>query len=250
MNSWLKFRALTRVGLPHSTPLLPALLLLVLSASGCATSEQPVGRSDFAARRQNIKTVAIVQPDVKIIKKVVGNPEQPLTEDDARVATELMTLLSHEFSDRSFKVQVANLDSESHDRTQSAYDQISYGQLNDAQHPTLTVPKNVGGATDIARSNKVDAVVFTAFQGVTRSHGSVAAEVATDVVVAVATMGIIVPAKSPNGADQLLVVLVDGADGNVLWQNQSTETWPVEVPTFEDKDIAPMMTAVFEKFPP
>ncbi len=223
---------------------------IISAISGCATPSSVIQTSDFASRRQTIKTVAVAMPDVQIVRKMLGGTGQQLTEDDSRVAARLSGLVSSQFSSRGFEVRSAAVTAANHPDTQSAYDEISYQQRNAIQHPSLGSTYNIGSdAAAIAQANSADGVIFVTFQGLTRSHSSVAAEATKDTLITLGTAGLISPTREPNGSAVLLVAFVDGRTGDVLWQNQDVEIWGVSVPAFDNDDLARMVTKVLDKFP-
>ena len=82
---------------------------------------------------------------------------------------------------------------------------------------------NLGSeAEDVARELGSDGLFFVECHVEQRTGGSVGTELATKMLVGVATAGLLVPLAEPAGKIVVDAVLVDGRTGKALWGNSAS----------------------------
>ena len=245
----------TNGGATGATPGLAALWTLWLAgtallACSCATANVPPN-PQAQARLETMKSVAVLTPDVRLVRRSIGGSEEQLRDMDIQASGQLTTLVAAEFSQRGFQTRESPAARTVTTEVQSAHDQIKYEQRFELEHPTLLASGNMATpAAAIAKQTGADGLVFVKLEGYRRSGGSIAGEVATKTLIGAATMGMVVPLKDPNAAAVLAVTLVDSKAGGVLWCNEASDVWGLTLPDFGESDLAEMVTKVFEHFPP
>ncbi len=222
-------------------------LLLVLAGCAATANTPRYEHAQVSARAAAIKSVAIATPDVYLVRKGIGSAER-LYADDQRVADELRGLVAAALSQRGVTTTDVELEDDTRTQLRSAYDVINYEQLSAEQHSTLGGRYDLGpDVAAVAERAGAHGIVFVVFKGATRTGGSVAAEVALKTLIGAST-GVIL-FKEPNGAALLIVTLVDGKTGEVLWEDRVGETWSTLIPDFDRDDLAAMVKNVFATFP-
>jgi hypothetical protein len=220
--------------------------LLLCSCAATSVADNPETRT----RLQALKSVSVLSPDVQLVRRFIGGSEEQLRAQDAQASTELITLVAAQFSSRGFAAKQGPAAAKVTADTQSAYDQIAYGQRYELEHPTLQAVGNLAApAAAIAKQTGADGLVFVKLEGYKRSAGSIAGEVAAKTLIAAATGGMLIPLKDANAAASLGVTLVDARTGDVLWSNVATEAWGLTVPDFGESDLANLVTKAFANFP-
>jgi len=193
------------------------------------------------------KHVAVVAPDVQLVRHSLSSSDEQLRVEDAQAASDLSSLIETELTQRGFIATSAGLTDVTTSSIQSEYDLIAYQQRWEQDHPTLRNDSSLApDVALIAKKTGVDALMFVRLQGFKRSAGSVAAEVGVDLLLAV---GPLMPAKAPNASAELTLTLVSGKSGAILWENQVQENWGLTMPSFGSADMAGMVTKAFETFP-
>ena len=237
------------------SPLLLHVMLaagILIALHGCtpqtATENQDL---EFKSRSAAIKAVIVIGPDVQIVRRETGGQEVKLTDYNMRVSAELVELIANAFSQRGFEAKGGPLTESIRLPVVSAYDELAYRQSISDLHPALGDRHSLGsGIGLIAKQTGADALVFIKFQGLTRSSGSVASEIAKKAAIVAFSAGLIQPEKAPAGSTLLDVAFVDGKTGHVLWENRDKEVWGWGTrPTFNREELSDMTTKVFANFP-
>ncbi|MGH7864584.1 MAG: hypothetical protein ACREQB_06315, partial [Candidatus Binataceae bacterium] len=212
--------------------------LLILG--GCAIPNAArYDDAQFRARITAIKSVAIVTPQVQLVRKGIGSSER-LYAEDQRVADELRGAVAATLSQRGFATSSVQLSDDVRTQLRSAYDVIDYEQLNAERHSTLSGRYDLGPeVAAVAERAGADGIVFVVFEGVTRSGASVAAEYVFKILLGAGT-GVVLP-KDSNGAAILIVTFVDGRSGDVLWEDRVGEIWTALIPDFDRDELDGMV---------
>ena len=219
---------------------------MLSSCAAANVAENP----QIKTRLQAIRSVAVLPPDVQLVRRFIGGSEEQLREQDALASSALVTLVAAQFSGRGLAAKQSPAAAKVTADTQSAYDQIAYGQSYELEHPTLQAPGNLAApAAAIAKQTGADGLVFIKLEGYKRSAGSIAGEVAAKTLIGAATMGLLVPLKDANAAASLGVTLVDSKTGDVLWSNVASDAWGITVPDFSESDLTTLVTKAFANFP-
>jgi hypothetical protein len=226
------------------------LVLIAPIACSCTSVNVAPENPETRTRLQVIRSVVVIAPDVQLVRRVIGGTEEPLHDEDALAATNLAALVGNELSSHGFQTKQSLAADKAPNSIQSVYDQISYEEKYELEHPTLRSLSNLGSAAaSLGKQTGSDAIVFVKFTGYKRLGGSIAGEAAKATLVTITTMGIYTPPKDPNTAAELAVMMVDSKTGDVLWSNMASEVWIITMPDFGPSDLEKMVTKVFANFP-
>jgi hypothetical protein len=226
-----------------------AVALLVLVA-GCTTTVRQ--HPEFAARRAQITGVAVMPPDVTVMRKVFKGDDEPLLADAATARARLPLAIAAELRKRGFTVKPALLDEPDvagddelryqttlvTGRFRAAGMQLQpFAGMGKAQAAgwRLSIGPEVNRFADHAG---VDALVFAQMAGWTKSGG----EIARDVAVTVLTLGNLIYYRQ---AAVVQVALVDGTTGEILWANVGRTVNR----DFTGDGLDGMVRAAFDGFP-
>jgi hypothetical protein len=221
----------------NRSPKISVLLVTSLIAFGSCTTTMRQN-PNFAARRRQITTVAVMPPEVKIhLTTVKRANRKPLPEDEANLRSRLPGAVAKALEARGFAVRKPEvfqaklaessdlrlLTTQVNDSFLQAAHEAYAGQNWDGSpdEPTSTAgryQRSLGPAVaSIADHAAADALVLVDMEGFRSSPGAIALEFAESIVIGVLTLGGAYVGP-PMGAT-LVVALVDGASGDVLWQN-------------------------------
>jgi hypothetical protein len=235
--------------------LLAGVGLLVCAGVGCTPTTSIRKHPQFADRRAKISSVAVVPPEVEVIRVVFKGDNEPLPEEASRISARLPDLIAAELRRRGFTVKDACLDeqhfgTEPDLRFQTTQAQQAFTTASGQMYRTVAMKKpeaenfqsTLGpGVNPLADHADVDALIFVKMGGFKKSAGEVAKNVAVTILFAVT--GAIV-AQPTQGAG-MRIALVDGATGDVLWANVAGTTGD-----FEGAGLEKMIKGVFKEFPP
>lgn len=234
-----------------------AVCLVAIFACSCATV--PLN-PELKTRIEVARTVAVVAPDVEIIRYVSGGGHEDLPEEEATMASDLTAQVSTELSGHGFEVKTALSSKTTAAAIRSAYSQMAYAYNMSAMPATFdanyaqqaaSIPSaspadyTFGFGPDcalIASQSGADALLLVRFQEFKRSAAHVGRELAADFVVGMLTMGLFVPQPAPARGALLAVTFVDGKTGDVLWGNQVAANGLLESPNS-------LVSAAFGTFP-
>jgi hypothetical protein len=226
--------------------LMPPLMLLLCSCS--TTQVNPVQDAAVRARIASVKKVAILKPDVQIERKKYAGEFEPQLDEDQAVATRLEPLVVDQFMQRGFTAGDAKLPAATGQMIQSAYDQINYVTERKLEHPTMESAFSLGAEFTTTTSKLgAQAVVFVNLRAWARSGAGSATELALKALLAAGT-GVVI-SKSDSAQALLVLVLVDGKTGEIIWWGQGFESWGLGVPDFGTDDLANLVTKALAQFP-
>jgi hypothetical protein len=203
---------------------------------------------EFHARCREIETVAVLPPEVQVVRIVLRGQEEMHEEEEA-VLRDLPGIVSRELEQHGFDAHPAFGEEPRPEapelrfettQIQRAYDRVSAEMYATAMLPSdraLQYECSVGPDVGLfAQEGEADALVFLRYHGWQKS----ADEVARDIVLGV-LFG--VPSTAPSGAI-LEVALVDGATGEVLWANKAGQQGSVSPEMLEA-----LVNGAFRAFP-
>jgi len=233
--------------------------ILCSCAANTTVRQHPECKVRFAAA----KTAMLVPPESEVVfKSSQGSTKLP--EEAAKAAKDLSALVAAELSQRGFQVKsgeiqvssVDNMDDNPAHATavKGMYDRLAlemYGSYTMPESQALAYRYTLGPeAAELAKQAEAGSLVFVRLRMWKRSGGDNAAETGKNLLIGMATLGMVVPPKNPSGAAVLQVVLVDGSTGDVLWGNQISEVsfTLVGKPNFLD-DLKEMVADLFKPFP-
>jgi len=232
-----------------------AVTAIALMLAGCTTTVRK--HPEFAQRRAKIANVAVLPPDVEVVRVVFKGDNQLLNEEAARIRSRLPDLIAAAMRKQGFTVKEAGLDeqhfAEKPDlRFQTTQLQDAFARADQQMFKVVQMSKSEAEnykttlGTDvitIADHADVDALVVAKMNGFKKSGGEIAKDVAITVLIAVATLGNAVATQPTKGAS-LQVALVDGTTGDILWANTAGTAGD-----FEDSGLGAMVEQVFKGFP-
>ncbi len=232
-----------------------AAALLVCTGTGCTPTTTVRKHPQFAERRAKISSVAVVPPEVEVIRVVFKGDNEPLPEDAARITTKLPDLIAGELRRRGFTVKDACLDEQHFGtapdlRFQTTQAQQAFSTASAQMYQTVAMKKpeaencqsTLGpGVNPLADHANVDALIFVKMGGFKKSGG----EVAKDVAMTVLFLAIGAIVTQPTQGAGIRIALVDGATGDVLWANVAGTSGD-----FEGAGLHKLIGETFKEFPP
>jgi hypothetical protein len=232
-----------------------AVGLLVCTGVGCTPTTSIRKHPQFADRRAKISSVAVVPPEVEVVRVVFKGDNEPLPEEAARISARLPDLIAAELRRRGFTVTDACLDeqhfgTEPDLRFQTTQAQQAFATAGAQMYRTVLMKKpdaenyqsTLGpGVNPLADHANVDALIFVEVGGFKKSGG----EVAKDVIMTILFLAIGAYVTQPTQGAGMRIALVDGATGDVLWANVGGTTGD-----FEGAGLDKMIKEVFKEFPP
>jgi hypothetical protein len=214
------------------------VVLAALVLAGC----QP-RHLEFSPRAAQLRRIAIVPPDVTLVRIVFSGDDEPLTAESDVARRALPAAIAHELEAHGFVVRPSGLD----DGQAPVDPAVRYqATVALARHQTLVSDvlggKPVGSlGPDVGRladHADVDALLFVNLVGMTKSGG----QVARDLTVTVLTLGGLVYKTS---ATRLFVTMVDGTTGQALWWGSGL----TEALAFDGAALRDLVHEVFERMP-
>ena len=92
-----------------------------------------------------------------------------------------------------------------------------------------------------------DTVVFVNLRAWARSGAGSATELALKTLLAMGT-GVVI-SKEDSARALLVIVLVDGKTGEIIWWGQGFESWEMRIPDFGTEDLSNVVAKAFAQFP-
>lgn len=242
--------------IPNPAPAKWVILTLSLLLFACAAQTTVRQHADFAARRQSLRSVAVLPPDVAAVLVVFKGDNQPLPEEEAKVSKEIPSALEQLLSERSMTATLVDFSAEDVDpelrlavsqaqRTFNSVLRDTYAKgVSISEREALKYKASLGPqAADLADRLGVDALLFSQYSEFHKSEGEVASDVTKSVLIFAATLGSVI-AVSPVYGATLQGALVDGSTGEILWADTVGRTEMHESP------VTPLVGALFRQFPP
>jgi hypothetical protein len=197
----------------------------------------------FSPRAAALRRIAIVPPDVTLVRIVFSGDDEPLAAESDVARRALPPAIARQLAAHGFVVRPSGLDDAAEPVDQAVRYQATIAL---ARYQTLvsdllqgrragSLGPDVGRLADHA---DVDALLFVSLVGMTKSGG----QVTRDVTVTVLTLGGLVYKTS---ATRLVVALVDGTTGQPLWwSSRLTDTL-----AFEGAPLESLVHDAFEPMP-
>lgn len=241
--------------------LTPAIAIAATLLAACADTTRVRQDPQFASRRAAISTVAVLPPNVQFSLRV-GDASEKLVEASHRIATELGPLVVTRLEQKGFTPKADAFEEAYASRMEGprqlaeliekAYSEVDtktgVWDLALKDH-ALNYQRSLGkSAVDLASHAHADALLFTMFHGWTRTTGSIAGEVATKIVLT-ALLGLLVPPDT-SAYSRMLVALVDGRTGDVLWTNWTGKpsfAWAAK--DYDSDELSRFVEELFGGFP-
>jgi hypothetical protein len=226
------------------------VLVAMLALTACTTATTVRQHEDFAGRRTRIARVAVVPPEVDATLIVFKGTNEPLPEEVTRVSAVLPELLKRGLEEHGFVVAlpVAEDGMESELRAMIAQLRQTTAQVNADMYESVALDTSkamkysasVGPqVAELADALDADALLLASYAEFHKSSGETARDVTIAVLVGAATLGNFIPIPVKYGAS-LVVMLVDGVTGELLWSNVAARGELVESP------IDPLVAEIFQ----
>ncbi len=204
-----------------------AILAIFLNV-GCALTtvrEHP----DFASAKRHVNTVAIIPPEVEIVRLVFDGDNQRLPQREREVFEQLMTQIPQLLKERGYEVRESQLETLHKDEDDIRYEleqlKTAYKQASKELYEKPAVPPeeaykfkvSVGPVINqFAERAGVDALVVVYCSGFEKSGGLQAKEIVASALLAALTGSYVV---SQNQGASVEAALIDGTSGDILWSN-------------------------------
>lgn len=205
-----------------------SFLSLLILAAGCATTTTRT-HPELDEQLNHIDTVVIAPPRVEITYLTLTGENERLLEQERLIGNELLALAESRLIEEGFEVLPFDFETAMKENDDFAYTvtQVREGfdkakedlrlgrMISPDQASKLTV--SLGEAVNtVSAWTGADAILLLRYQGFDKSGGHMAKDVATSVLVAVLTAGMMFPMQAAEGAITE-AALIDGATGEVLW---------------------------------
>lgn len=222
--------------------LIAAISMLSL-LSGCTSTSTLVRQHpDFASAKRNVRTIAVLPPDVEFTHVVfTGENARDANEEDI-IRKELIMAAKKVIEERGYTVKVElleRLDGSDkpfmfeYEQLKTAYVQVAKdlyknGAISDEESTKFKV--SIGPvANTFSAASGADALILMRYSGFDKSTGQMAKDIFVSALIA-ALLRSNTAATPAKGAGTVEVVLIDGVSGDILWTNiQGSTTSPYDV---------------------
>ena len=194
--------------------------------AACATSR---AFPELEARRGRITRIAVLPP-AATFKRITFQGDDPrMTAEEGTARASLPEMIAAKLrehglvatdgsppqgSDLAF--QTAEL--------QAVFDQALGELIRASVQPAAQGHRSLGSqAARVAGPLNADALMLARVEGFSKSGGEIAKDFAKSLAVGVATFGLFIPVE-PTSGSAIVVALVDGDNGDVLWSNMAHST--------------------------
>ena len=209
------------------------MIIIAIVISGCANPPKTSIRqsSEFYNRNVDIKTIALMPPEVAVELQVFSGENESVPQEEIRISKLLKSKLTSYLKvrgfntiDPNFEAMIENDEDLSFELTQlkearnSAMETVYASALMPIEK-SKNINQSLGAAVNqFASVANADALLFAKYSGYKLSAGSQTADIAKGVLFAV-LIGSDQINTTPPRAGVLQLVLVDGRTGKVLWSN-------------------------------
>ena len=204
------------------------LPLISLLLAACSTTKPSLPEAQLA-KLHSLRKVAILPPQVEVYSVAVGGAKEQLTQQELQVTNELIDSVRQQLADQGRDAQATGVGTKKADDAEQlfrdtwlreTYDRIAQG-LHPAPPTTAAAfAADLGAeAKAVTQELGADGLILIRCHAEQRTRGSVAGEMATKLLVGIATAGMFMPPGDPAGTIVVDAALVDGGSGNVVWSN-------------------------------
>lgn len=242
-------------------PFIISWVLIVLLVGCAARNPYLRQHSDIDAHCDEIKNIAIFPPNVKIFEIAFGKQPQLLAEEMEQTTKDLVKLIAEELSKRGFNTTPFYQGQTSQSDSEKIFQEFEIEKLyinlsEELAKSTTTSQKKqfeclLGDEVkSIISSTNSDALFLAMFKGYSRTAGSISADITGKVMIAIITVGLIIPPKAPSGYEELQAALVDAKTGDVLWFNRVIDVYTGFIPPdFQEDEMKKLIKKLFKDFP-
>lgn len=231
-----------------------AICGLLVAAPGCATARV---HSVFKERQRSIHVVAALPPDVTVYRLTFKGDHELLHEHVPPMTATVIREIETSFRQKGYTVP--HLDPADPQLTQDPQlrsaifnaQQVFAKRLEEIHRHWRfatfdhTIGPEVNQFADLARS---DALVFSRCEGVKKSGGEIARDVAKTTLIAAATLGGLLVIY-PTAATIVQIGVVDGDTGELLWYHSNLNTDQARFDPTNTKKLAKVVRGLLKPFP-
>ena len=251
---------LSRIDHADAACSLLSVALLWAWSSGCAARQPTPPPQEAVSRYAAIRNIAILPPEVELDLMSVGGGKEPLTEEAAQAAKDLVDMIGSEFAEQGRKAGPVEVAGESNTDPEKLFRDVwirqSYERIGEELGRPLA-PALVYSGFSLGESTKnvalqmgADGLLFVKCKGHRRTGGSVAGELLTKGLIGAATAGLVVIPEDPIAGIIIGVALVDGKTGDLLWANRASESkFGFAPPNFDKGMLGPLVKTLFKTTP-
>jgi len=238
-------------------------LLLIFLAVGAASALSSCStvrmHENFKERQKEVASLNIVSSEV-VIERIVFKGDNEMQFEESKTASEWIkreveTILAKKGYDiEHFELNPAYLEQYPELKTKMSRIKDKYkavaGDIQNEIYKRMKfgeIKYSIGDEiSEIADLVDADLLVFSTAQGFTKSGGEIAKDFTKAVLLGVGTLGNYVH-MAPTAGMQMVVSIVDGDNGDILWHNISNPQQKVNPTKF--KEIQRMVKFTLNKFP-
>ncbi|MBN1586052.1 MAG: hypothetical protein JW937_01330 [Candidatus Omnitrophica bacterium] len=228
---------------------LVGLIALGTMLSGCGMKWV---HPDFEARSAQISRVAVVPMEIDVYKLTFGGEHEPMPEEIAQLTENSIETLEQTFSDKGYEIKKLDLsdaallaDPELRDAYHKLKGQYSQALKDISKRTKKKFEYKVGPEINIlADEADTDALVFVAIDAFKKTGGQIAKDMAKTVLIGVLTGSVMIHNTS---AANMLVGMIDGNNGDILWLNNNATEQAVNVSNQEKS--SKVLSRVVKKYP-
>ena len=226
----------------------------LVTTTGCSTVRV---HPAFQERQPSIHVVAALPPEVTVYRLTFKGDRELMHELIPPVAETIITTVEATFTAKGYKVP--HLNPNDPELTQNAelrgaifqaqqvfdkrLEEISRRGLR--QPFTYTLGPEVNRFADMSRS---DALLLSRCEGMKKSGGEIAKDVAKTLLIAVASLGHVFVAY-PSSITVVQLAIVDGDTGDILWYHSNIDDQQVAFDVANARQLANVVKGLLEPFP-
>jgi hypothetical protein len=207
-----------------------------------------------------MKNLAIMKPDIEIIKRTATQENEMMFDLIPQVSTNIAREIISYLEEKDLELKIIDISEEELRENpalrtdlgivREAFDRANSEILIKAYRKGKDKEFNFSmgsGVNQFADRAGVDALLFVRGKATKKSGGAIAKDVAKSVLIGVATLGQAV-VVFPSGTTMLQAAVVDADTGDVLWYNLAGD-YRTDCSPDNEKCIRRLVKKIFKKFP-
>ncbi len=209
---------------------LPFLMLVALTLTSCSTVRKS---ADFQKRLEEIKTVAVMDPDIAIERLVFKGDNETLYDESSAAGKQARHTVEEELTNKGFQVIPEQVIQDKLKQNPDVL--LTLGKIKDRYSAllgdvqnhfvkkmqwkdfNLSLTSEVNPLVDLLET---DSLIFVSGSGFVNSGGETAGDLAKTLLIGAASLGSVLYVE-PTAGGQVHISWVDGDNGNLLWHNFS-----------------------------
>jgi hypothetical protein len=227
------------------------IVVFIISSSGCASYRV---HPEFKERHKNIRSVAVMPPDIEVYKLTFKGDKEPMYEVIAVATKQSKDEIEKIFNDKGYQVQELNLSEEKlkdEPDLRSALFNIrelykkTLGDIAKRKQKkfTYSLGSDINQFADLANS---DILVMMKAEGFKKTGGEIAKDIIKSTLIFAATLGSVFVHYTPSAAVIYLAV-IDGNTGDILWFNNNQANPNIDMA--KEKHIRVTLKRLLKAFP-